>query len=51
MRVQDVGEFAGHIACDEGSRSEIVVPVIKDGNVSRRRDVLGKLRDVSPSDS
>ena len=29
--VPDVHEFPGHIACDEASRSEIVVPIHKDG--------------------
>jgi len=29
QRVADVHEFAGHIACDVDSRSEIVVPLIK----------------------
>ena len=29
--VPDVQEFPGHIACDEDSRSEIVVPIIRNG--------------------
>jgi GAF domain-containing protein len=29
--VPDVAQFPGHIACDAGSRSEIVVPVVVDG--------------------
>lgn len=29
MLVPDVDKFPGHIACDAGSRSEIVVPIIK----------------------
>jgi GAF domain-containing protein len=29
--VPDVHEFPGHIACDAASRSEIVVPLVKDG--------------------
>jgi len=28
-----VHEFPGHIACDERSRSELVVPLVKDGRV------------------
>ena len=28
--VPDVNEFPGHIACDAGSRSEIVVPILRD---------------------
>jgi L-methionine (R)-S-oxide reductase len=31
--VDDVHAFPGHIACDADSRSELVVPVIRDGNV------------------
>jgi L-methionine (R)-S-oxide reductase len=31
--VADVHAFAGHIACDAASRSELVVPVIVDGKV------------------
>ena len=29
--VPDVHAFAGHIACDAASRSELVVPVLRDG--------------------
>lgn len=31
--VPDVHAFPGHIACDAASRSELVVPVIRDGKV------------------
>ncbi|MBQ7444677.1 MAG: GAF domain-containing protein [Clostridia bacterium] len=31
--VEDVEKFPGHIACDPDSRSEIVVPLMKDGRV------------------
>lgn len=31
--VQDVSKFPGHIACSSLSKSEIVVPLIKDGEV------------------
>jgi len=31
--VPDVFAFPGHIACDSASRSELVVPLIKDGKV------------------
>ena len=31
--VPDVEQFPGHIACDAGSRSEIVVPIVRDGRV------------------
>jgi L-methionine (R)-S-oxide reductase len=33
--VPDVLEFPGHIACDADSRSEIVVPILFDGEVCR----------------
>ena len=31
QRVEDVNAFPGHIACDSASRSELVVPLVKDG--------------------
>ncbi len=31
--VEDVHAFPGHIACDAASRSELVVPLIRDGEV------------------
>jgi GAF domain-containing protein len=31
--VEDVHSFPGHIACDAASRSELVVPVKRDGKV------------------
>lgn len=31
--VEDVHAFPGHIACDADSRSELVVPVVRDGRV------------------
>ena len=31
LRVEDVHQFEGHIACDEASNSEIVIPLVKDG--------------------
>lgn len=33
MLVEDVEQFPGHIACDSASRSELVVPMIKEGEV------------------
>ena len=33
IMVEDVNQFPGHIACDAASRSEIVVPLLKDGEV------------------
>jgi GAF domain-containing protein len=41
--VPDVHAFPGHIACDSASRSELVVPLVKDGKV------LGVLDLDSPS--
>jgi L-methionine (R)-S-oxide reductase len=31
--VSDVEQFPGHIACDASSKSEIVVPIIREGSV------------------
>ena len=33
VRVEDVSDFPGHIACDAESKSEIVVPVVKGDEV------------------
>jgi GAF domain-containing protein len=33
QRVADVHAFAGHIACDAASRSEVVVPLVRDGEL------------------
>ncbi|MDF2717191.1 MAG: histidine kinase [Paenibacillus sp.] len=33
VRVSNVHEFPGHIACDSASQSEIVIPVIKGGEL------------------
>lgn len=30
IRVEDVNQFPGHIACDSASQSEVVVPIIKN---------------------
>jgi L-methionine (R)-S-oxide reductase len=42
QRVEDVHAFSGHIACDSASNSEIVVPLIRDG------ELLGVLDLDSP---
>ena len=42
LRVDDVHEFPGHIACDSASRSEIVIP-IRDG-----KRIVGVLDVDSP---
>ena len=33
QRVEDVHAFTGHIACDSASNSELVVPILRDGEV------------------
>jgi L-methionine (R)-S-oxide reductase len=33
QRIEDVHTFPGHIACDAASNSEIVVPLIRDGEL------------------
>lgn len=40
--VPDVHEFAGHIACSSASNSEIVVPVIRGGEVTAVLDIDSK---------
>lgn len=37
--VEDVHEFPGHIACSSASKSEIVVPIIKDNQVVAVLDI------------
>ena len=39
VRVQNVHEFPGHIACDNASRSEIVVPLRQNGKVVGVMDI------------
>jgi L-methionine (R)-S-oxide reductase len=33
QRIEDVHAFPGHIACDSASNSEIVVPIVRDGEL------------------
>jgi GAF domain-containing protein len=33
QRVEDVNAFPGHIACDSASNSEIVVPIVREGEL------------------
>jgi L-methionine (R)-S-oxide reductase len=42
VRVVDVNEFPGHIACDADSRAELVVPLMRQG------DIIGVLDLDSP---
>ena len=39
MRVDNVHEFPGHIACDSASNSEVVLPICKDGQVVAVLDI------------
>lgn len=39
QRIDDVHAFPGHIACDGASNSEIVVPIIRDGEVIAVLDI------------
>lgn len=43
--VPDVHAFAGHIACDAASRSEIVVPMVKDGTLIGVLDIDSPITD------
>ena len=43
QRVEDVHAFPGHIACDSASNSEIVLPLVRDG------ELLGVLDLDSPT--
>ena len=43
--VPDVHAFPGHIACDAASQSEIVVPMIKDGEVIGVLDIDSPEKD------
>ncbi len=39
QRVSDVEAFPGHVACDPASRSEIVLPILVDGEVKAVLDL------------
>jgi len=39
QRVDDVNAFPGHIACDSASASEIVVPILRDGELIAVLDI------------
>ena len=53
LRIEDVREFDGHIACDSASRSEIVVPLISSGTLLGVLDVdspgIGRFSEVDQS--
>ena len=44
-KVDDVQEFADHIACDSASESELVMPLFKDGNVYGVLDLDSPIRN------
>ena len=45
IRVDDVHEFPGHIACDSASESELVVPLIRNGEVLGVLDLDAPLKN------
>lgn len=51
LLVPDVEQFPGHIACSSDSKSEIVVPILKDGTVVAVLDVdSDQLNDFDQDD-
>lgn len=50
MRIEDVHNFEGHIACDAASNSEIVLPIIKNDKVYGVLDIdspeVGRFTEV-----
>jgi GAF domain-containing protein len=47
--VPDVHAFPGHIACDAASRSELVVPLLREGPLLGNSNVIGVLDLDSPN--
>lgn len=45
MIIPDVNEFPGHIVCDAASQSEIVVPLVKDGEAVGVLDIDAPIKD------
>ncbi|WP_414042707.1 GAF domain-containing protein [Macrococcus animalis] len=45
MRIEDVNAFPGHIACDAASQSEIVVPIIINGDVFGVLDIDAPIKN------
>ncbi len=43
--VRDVHQFPGHIACDSASQSEIVVPIIHEGNLVGVLDIDSPIKE------
>ena len=50
QRVADVDTFPGHIACDSASRSELVVPLVVDGELFGVLDLDSPLPDRFDAD-
>ncbi|MFT3761311.1 MAG: GAF domain-containing protein [Pseudoxanthomonas sp.] len=50
QRVADVDAFPGHIACDSASRSELVVPLVRDGELIGVFDLDSPVRDRFDAD-
>jgi GAF domain-containing protein len=44
--VPDVHEFAGHVVCDSRSKSEMVVPVLIEGEIAAVLDVDSEEHDI-----
>lgn len=45
LRIEDVHQIPGHIACDAASRSEIVIPLMKDGKLFGVLDIDSPVTD------
>jgi L-methionine (R)-S-oxide reductase len=50
IRVDDVEQFPGHIACDQASQSELVIPLIHDNLVKAVLDLDSPLKARFSSD-
>ena len=50
QRIADVEAFPGHIACDAASRSELVVPLVRDGQLVGVFDLDSPLLDRFDAD-
>ncbi|MDF2857024.1 MAG: hypothetical protein K0Q87_2875, partial [Neobacillus sp.] len=46
VRVEDVHLFPGHIACDAASQSEIVIPLVKNGELIGVLDIDSPEKDL-----
>ncbi len=50
QRVADVQAFAGHVACDDRTRSELVVPVVSQGDLRAVLDLDSPFLDAFGSE-